>query len=289
MSERIVITEPGIYADLDEDVYHADPVPEGSLSSTGARAILPPGTPAKFNWQRRRTVHKKEWDLGSAAHNLVLGTGPEIVIIDADSYRTKDAQASRDAAYGDGKIPLLPSEYEDVLSMVIAIRRHPVAGPLFAKGTGMAEQSLFWVDELTGVWCRGRLDWMKPAATGGRLIVADLKTAAAADEESISKTVARFGYHQQADWYQSGVRALGIHADPAYVLVFVEKTPPHQVHVVQLDPYTLQLARLKNRRALEIYKACTDSGEWPGYPTDITTVSLPAWAERTESEEYLPS
>lgn len=287
MSEPPVITEPGIY-ELPEEDYHSDLVPGGSLSSTGARAILPPGTPAKFNWDRHRTVHKKEWDLGSAAHNIVLGTGPEIVIIDADSYRSKDAQQARDSAYGDGKIPLLPSEYEQVLSMVIAIRHHPVAGPLFAEGTGTAEQSLFWIDELTGVWCRGRLDWMKPAATGGRLIVADLKTTNAADEESISKTVARFGYHQQADWYQSGVRTLGIHADPAYVLVFVEKTPPHQVHVVQLDAYTLQLAKLKNRRALDIYKQCNDTGTWPGYPTDITTISLPPWAERTESEEYLP-
>lgn len=289
MSERVVITEPGIYPDLPEDQYHADCVPGGSLSSTGARAILPPGTPKQYDWDRHRTVHKPEWDFGSAFHSMILGTGPEIVIIEAPNYQTKDAREQRDEAYGRGHLPLLPSEHEHALAMVMTLHRHPVAGPLFAKGTGAAEQSLFWVDERTGVWCRGRLDWMKPAATGGRLIIADLKTTTAADDESLSKTIARFGYHQQAEWYLTGVRTLGIHPDPAYVLVFVEKTSPHQVRVVQLDAYALQLAKWKNQRALDIYKACTDTGEWPGYPTDITTISLPAWAERTETEEYLPN
>ena len=287
MSERVVITEPGVYADLDETAYHADPVPGGSLSSTGARSILPPGTPAKFRYERHRTTHKRTWDFGSAAHAMVLGTGPEIVIIDADSYRTKDAQEARDSAYGDGKIPMLPAEYEAALSVQIAVRHHPVAGPLFAKDTGVPEQSMFWVDEPTGVWCRGRADWIKPAPTGGRLILADLKSTVAADEEAITKSIANYGYHQQADWYLRGAQAL-LHADPAFVLVFVEKTPPHQVHVVQLDAYTLQIAHAKNQRALQVYAECVATDTWPGYPTDITTVSLPAWAERTESEEYLP-
>ncbi|WP_035696901.1 PD-(D/E)XK nuclease-like domain-containing protein [Glycomyces tenuis] len=286
MSGEFTVTSPGVY-DIPEDVYHADPVPDGSLSSTGARAILPPGTPAKFHWEQAHRTHKTVWDIGTAAHALVLGTGPEIVIIDADSYRTKDAKEKRDSAYGDGKVPLLIDEYEDVLSMVQTINRHPVAGPLLAAGTGLPEQSLFWVDETTSVWCRARLDWIKPAPDGGRLIVADVKTTTAADIASIEKAIANFGYHQQLAFYLDGVRALGLHPDPAAVLVFVEKASPHLVHVVQLDGYTLRLGELKNRRALETFAACAESGTWPGYPTDITTVSLPAWAERTESEEYL--
>jgi hypothetical protein len=288
VAETFTVTEPGVYPGLDEDVYHADPVPGGSLSSTGARAILPPGTPAKFAYERRRKIHKRAWDFGSAAHSMILGTGPEIVIIDADSYRTKDAQEKRDSAWGDGKIPLLAAEYEDALAMTMSVQNHQVAGPLFTKDTGVPEQSLFWTDPATDVWCRGRLDWIKPASTGGRLIVADLKSTTAADQDSIAKTIARYSYHQQADWYLRGAQAL-IHPDPAFVLVFVEKSPPFQVHVVQFDAYTLQIAHAKNRRALEVYAACTDTNTWPGYPTDITTVSLPAWAERTESEEYLPS
>ncbi|MEU5155196.1 PD-(D/E)XK nuclease-like domain-containing protein [Glycomyces sp. NPDC021274] len=288
MSERILITEPGVYADLDEADYHRDPVPGGSLSSTGARAILPPGTPARFNYERHRKIHKREWDLGTAAHAIALGTGPEIVILDFPDYLTKAAKEARNGARAAGQVPLLTHEYESVMSMVIALRHHEIAGPLLAKDTGAAEQSLFWIDEKTGVWCRARLDWLKPAPTGGRVIVADLKTTNAADEESITKSIANFNYHQQGAFYLDGVRTLGIHPDPAFVLVFVEKTPPHQVHVVQLDAYTLQIAHAKNQRALKVYAECAETNTWPGYPTDITTVSLPPWAERTESEEYLP-
>lgn len=286
MSEPTVITEPGIYT-LPEDVYHGDPVPGGSLSSTGARAILPPSTPAHFAYQRRTKRYKREWDIGTAAHAIALGTGPEIAILDYPNYLTKAAKDARNGARAAGQVPLLMSEYEDVMAMVQMINRHPVAGPLFTKDTGLAEQSLFWVDEPTGSWCRARLDWLKPAPEGGRVIVADLKTITVADAASIEKSVANFGYHQQAAFYLDGVRSLGIHPDPAFVLVFVEKTAPHLVHVVQLDAYTLRLGELKNRRALETYTACTEAGRWPGYPTDITTVSLPAWAERIESEEYL--
>ena len=36
----MTITEPGIVTDLDERTYHADPVPESSLSVSGAKTIL---------------------------------------------------------------------------------------------------------------------------------------------------------------------------------------------------------------------------------------------------------
>jgi hypothetical protein len=44
------ITKPGIYPGVPDEVYHADPVEGGSLSSTGARKIL--DCPAKFKWER---------------------------------------------------------------------------------------------------------------------------------------------------------------------------------------------------------------------------------------------
>jgi len=37
--DQVLITEPGVYA-LPADVYHADPVAGGSLSSSGAKKLL---------------------------------------------------------------------------------------------------------------------------------------------------------------------------------------------------------------------------------------------------------
>src|SRR5690606_6451240 len=128
----VVVTEPGIY-DIDVDDYHRDPVPGGSLSSSGARDLLPPSCPAKFRYDRDNPgpTSKRHFDLGHAAHKLVLGVGAPLVVIEADSYRTKAAQEQQKAAHLAGHVPLLEHEHEQVQAMAAAIREHPIAGPLF--------------------------------------------------------------------------------------------------------------------------------------------------------------
>lgn len=278
--EPVVITKPGIY-DIPNDVYHADPVPGGSLSSTGARRLLPPSCPALF---RHEQVHgqppKKAFDFGTAAHGVVLGSGPELVKVDAPNYLTKKAQAARDEARARGAVPLLPHEYEQVQAMAEAIRQHPAARALFAEGSGIPEQSLFWVDRPTGVTCRARLDWM-PYGNGRRLVVPDYKTAVSASPAAIQKAVLNYGYHQQNAWYVDGVKALG-GGDAAFVFVVQEKTPPYLVTVVELDEVTVQAGRVRNRRAIELYAQCVAEDHWPAYSDSIELISLPEWAQKQE-------
>jgi hypothetical protein len=285
MSERFTVTEPGVY-DIDEDIYHRDPVPGGSLSSTGARAILPPGTPARFRWDLDHPVHKDVFDFGTAAHHIVLGTGPKIAVVDAPDWRSKAAQDQRSAAWAEGAVPLLVDDYETVLAMATVMRRHAITGPLFAN-PGNAEQSLFWTDQETGVWCRARPDWIPEGVMAGRRIAVDYKTTRAADEASLAKAVADYGYAQQADWYLDGMRALGFGDNPAFVFVFQEKSSPFLIHVVELDAVAMRIGAAKNRRARQIYAECKAAGEWPGYPTEVTSLSLPVWAENRDAEEYL--
>lgn len=285
MSEPFTVPAPGVF-EIDEEQYHADPVPEGSLSSTGARAILPPGTPAQFRYEQTHRVRKAVFDYGSAAHRLVLGTGPDIAVIDAADWRTNDAKDQRDAAYSNGAIPLLVADYETVLAMATQLRRHDIAAALFAEGTGQVEQSLFWVDAETGTWCRGRIDWIRDQSEG-RVIAAEYKTCRSAAPDALAKAVADYGYHQQADWYLTGLRALGLDEHPAFVHVFQEKTPPYLVHVVEIDAYALRIGAAKNRRAIDLYTECKAKDHWPGYPAAVTSLPLPPWAETRDAEEYL--
>lgn len=279
--DPVIITSPGIY-DIPNDVYHSDPVPSGSLSSTGARRLLPPSCPALFRYEQ---VHgqapKKVFDFGTAAHGEVLGSGPELVKIKADNYRTKAAQDARDDAHARGAVPLLPHEYEQVQAMAAAIRQHPTAAALFAPDSGRPEQSLFWQDSETGVWRRARLDWMR-YRTSGRLVIPDYKTAASAAPSKIEKAIREYGYHQQAPWYLDGVEALGGGDDAAFVFVVQEKTPPYLVTVVELDDVTLNIGRERNRRAIELYRRCVAEDRWPGYSDSIELISLPLWAQNQE-------
>lgn len=284
-----IITEPGIY-DLTAEQYHADPVPGGSLSSSGARRLLAPSCPAKFDHERRHgRAPKREFDLGHAAHKLVLGTGPELRHLQHPNLLTKVAKAERDTAYADGAVPLLTADWETVHGMAEAIRQHPWAGRLFDPAFGRSEQALFWHDREAGVTRRAMLDWLPSRVPGQRLVIPDYKTTRSADLDSIGKAIRDHGYNCQGAWYLDAVKALGLHGDiePAFVLVFQEKTAPYVITVVEMDVISLRIGAAKNRRALDIYRECTATGHWPAYTDRVELVPLPAWAEIRDTEEYL--
>lgn len=274
----VSISQPGIYDGIDEAVYHADPcAPElgRSLSVSGAKKLLPPSTPARFAYEREHGGQTSAaFDFGHAAHRMVLGVGAEIVPVHADSWRTKAATSEADAIRAEGGVPLLAKDYQRASDMAEALRRdHYLAAAILSDG--LAEQSIFWVDEDTSVTRRGRIDWLRANA------IVDYKTTTSggANPSKFSKTAADFGYHQQAAWYTDGAAALGL-GDLPFLFVVQEKEPPYLSSVVQLDDEALRIGREQNAIALAIYAECESSGEWPGYPKDISTVSLPSWYAR---------
>lgn len=283
---ELIVTEPGLYPDMPEDVYHADPVPAGSLSSTGSRKLLPPSCPAKFrHWLDYGQAPKDAFDLGKAAHLKVLGTGADLAIVEAPDWRTKAAKEAKAAAYAAGKTPILEADHERVTDMAAAVRRHPIAGPLLGPDSGQAEVSAFWTDPATGVWCRARYDMLRHPSPGRRRLVVDYKTTQCADPETIRRTVSSYGYAQQGAQYIDGAVQLGLADDPAFVLVFQETEAPHLITVVQLDPVALRIGRDLNQQARGIYAECVRTGEWPGYSSDIELIALPAWVERQHTKE----
>lgn len=279
---EVLVTEPGVHPDMPEDAYHADPVPGGSLSSSGARKLLTT-CPARFDYERRHPEPpKKTFDIGHAAHKLVLGVGPHLEVVPGERWDTKAAKEKVAEIRAAGDVPLKQADHDQVVAMADAIRSHPIAGALLRPGSGQPEQSLFWLDGDTGVMRRARLDWLPDRTPTGRLIVADYKTCVSADPEHIGKAVTNYGYHQQDPWYLDGIAAVGLGEDAAFVFVFQEKTPPYLVSVVELDDEARLVGRERNRRALHRYAECTASGYWPGYADDVSLISLPPWATRTE-------
>jgi hypothetical protein len=278
------ITEPGIY-EMDSETYHSH---RYALSSSGARMLLPPSCPALFKHaQDTPPEPKKTFELGTAAHKLVLGEGPDLVRVDADKWTTNAVKAEVAAIRDEGGIPLKPAEYEQVHAMADALRRHPVASMLFDPARGKPEQSLFWRDRPTGVMRRARFDWL-PDARSGRLIIPDYKTCRSAEPAALARAVEDFGYHQQDDWYRAAARALGL-ADETAAFVFVcqEKTAPYVITVVEVNATSRRIGAARNRRALETFAQCTESGYWPGYSDEVVPLSLPGWAETRDSLEYL--
>lgn len=279
------ILRPGVYGGLPDAVYHADPVPGGSLSSSGARRLLPPSCPALFKYEQDNgRPPKKAFDMGHAAHQRILGVGPELVKVVADDWRTKAARDARDEAYARDAVPLLAAQFDVLEEMAEAIAAHPIAQALFQPDNGVAETSMFWTDEKSGVMRRSRLDWL-PNPGSRRVIVTDYKSALSAEPGKFARAAMDYGYHQQAAWYLDGVIALEVADDPAFVFVVQEKTAPYLVSVIELDPLALRIGRHLNRHALNIYAACSRTGRWPGYTDDVELVSLPGWYENKYLEE----
>lgn len=266
----------GVVLGLDEAEYHTHP----ALSSTGARELLV--APARFLHSRSTPrVHKKVFDIGTAAHSKVLGTGWEIVAI-PDGILASNGAASTTAARkfiaearAAGKVPVKQAELDEVNAMSEAVLAHRSAR-LLLEQDGAAEASVFGFDPETGVETRARFDFL--GRGDGRRVGVDLKTIhGEASQVKFAKTIADHGYHVQNAHYEDTLRFAGERLD-AFAFVAVEKEPPHLVGVFVLNEDYREIGAARARRARHLFARGLETGVWPGYPDEIQIVRPPQWA-----------
>lgn len=278
--------EPGIY-EVPELDYHAGTFgPEDSLSSTEAKRIL--AAPAVLKWYRDNPQPAKAaYDFGHIVHGIVLGTGLEIVEIPEDLLSANGAASTKAAkefiadVRADGGIPMRAKDLEAPRAVAQAVLDDPVAGPLFKQGR--PEQSIYGQDESTGVWMRGRLDWV--TEMDGATCLVDLKTTAGdASAAEFTREAAKLEYAVQREFYRQIWQTVTGEVDPRFIHVVVSKKAPYLVNVVEMDFEYELIGQAKVRRALDTYKQCIDSGMWPGYPAEITTIGPPAYYSAQEED-----
>ncbi len=284
----LAITEAGVYRDVADEEYHSDPVPGGSLSSTGARQIL--SSPAWFRYRQANREHSKPFDVGHAVHAKVLGVGTRVVtipeeLLDAQGgIRRKDCKAWIEDARAQDLVPLKPGEWFPVERMAEAILGHPTAAALLER-PGTPEASIFATDPVTDEWVRARPDFL-PDPGRGRTVMVDLKTTAkSADPRRFARSVASYGYFQQDPWYCDALK-LARGDDAAMVFVVVEAHEPWLVSCCYLSSSAVEHGREKNRAALDRWHWCRSTGLWPGYGDAIHQIDLPAYAMADEELDY---
>lgn len=255
------IAEPGLIYGMDDETYHADPVPGGSLSSTFAR-LLTDNVPAKAAELRTRKP-TKAMNLGKAAHAHALGAGPDLIVWEHDG-RTKagkEERAEHAAVLAtEAAVAVTSDQRDQILAMADALRADPLVAKMLA--VSQPEVSGFWTED--GVWCRSRYDLLNDDEG------IDYKTCQDASRRGFSKAMGAYGYHQQAEWYQRGLVALG-HPARRSPLRFIcqETTAPYLVQIHTPDDVALHVARELNDRAIRLYAECKESGVWPGYAHSI--------------------
>jgi hypothetical protein len=290
------VTQPGLYGDIPEAVYHADCVEGGSLSVSGAKLLLPPSVPAKYQYARE---HGRESTpsqrLGTVAHALTLGTPvDDYAVLGFDTRtRSKAYMAAEKEVLDAGKKVLLRKEWDEAVAISDALLTHPTAGALL-QGI-RAEVSMFWRDPEFDIWLRGRMDAFR--LDGETPTIVDLKTSKDASPDAFAKSVHEWGYHRQHPWYCEGLAA-AVGCEPRdvdFIFAVVETEPPYLVATYRLSdgtdgPNDVALGREQNRIAREIWRDCTATGRWPGYSLEIEQLELRRYdrqqAERTVNEWY---
>jgi hypothetical protein len=245
---------------MDDETYHGDPVPGGSLSSSFARQLTN-HVPIKARARHINRKPTKSMNLGKAAHLHALGAGPELIVWQHDG-RTKAGKGERAEHAADiaaeRVVAVTEAECDQVLGMAEALRAHPEIADIL--DACQPEVSAFWQEG--DVWCRSRYDLLSDT------IAWDYKTAEDSSARGFEHAMETYGYHQQAEFYQRGLRALGHDAGAEPMRFIVQETQaPYLVQVHTCDDLSIEIAAALNDRAIEVYAESTKSGDWAGYPS----------------------
>ena len=172
MSE-IIVTEPTLLAGLSDETYHGGHVrtPGPQTSQSALKLLIEPSTPREFQWRLLNPLEpKRVFDVGRAAHTLVLGAGDPFSACPADLLsidgRMTTAKAKAWAADERvaGRTPLTPADYDAVHRMADAVLDNARAAELFTDPARRPEVSAF-CEIVPGLWLRSRFDLL-----GGELV-----------------------------------------------------------------------------------------------------------------------
>ncbi len=276
--------EPGIYAGISDDDYHAGV----GVSSSQLRTIVRDGGAARLKWEE---AHPPEdtltFAVGRAAHSLVLGEGSPVVEelkVDRRTKAGKAAYAEWVESTPDNAIILKPEEYRHVTAAADVLALTVEAQNLLQLPGG-AEQSVYWRDEETGLLCKCRPDYLPEAGDLPTQQFVDYKTTRKPlTRDGFARDAANYGYDQAAAWYAEGLVQVGYHDNPLMTFVVQELRPPYLVGVWYPDYDMVEVGYMMNQRALRTYAECERTGEWPGLEPTFGVITTPAWHKKVNRE-----
>lgn len=299
------IDRPGIYRGISSADYFADPCPQPSLSQSIAKVLLDRSAlHAMYEHPRLRPAiteddgvekYDKAKAIGNAAHSIMLGRGKDVVKIDFKDFRKDDAKVLRDAAYADGRTPIL-SKHFDIATEIVAAGwsqlKHHEDKDAFTNGA--AEVALIWQDEGTGIWCRALVDWLHDDLR----TVDDYKTSGMSmAPHVIGLRAETAGWHVQAAFIERGLDALDAAGAGRRRFRFIGQEQdgrPYGLTSMHMDEHWLTMGRKKVHAAISMWNAAIRTGRWQGYPTRAVHPDYPQfrenqWLDRELSGEFDPA
>lgn len=265
----------GVVYNLDATLYHnTKALISKSMLDVAARSL------SKFRHHLTEPVTEKESDalrLGSMFHVMVLEPhlfSRQFVVVPSSlpTGRSNADKAMRLAWHADqkaqGLTPFWHEEYVKLTGMADSLRRHPRVAALMAHGR--AEVSAVATHHRTGLRVKGRADFVSEVLPVGL----DLKSALDASIRGFRKAIGERRYYVQDPFYSWIFRTCGLDFDH-FVFPVVEKEPPYDCVVYELDPATRMAGEAVFERQLTILREAEDKGLYPFLGTDILPIAAP--------------
>ena len=261
----------GIYPDIPKETYHSDPCEPFSINSSTLWHMIT-RSPAHF-WQhfshnpksterQVTTTQQNRFDIGTAAHSIVLEGIDKVVPLDFNDFRTNNAKNMAKSVREDNKIPILRKEYQKVLAMADnfpgeQLRRQYPGKPEVTVVFELTEKMLG----------RLRVDWL-PDDLDKNSIIFDFKTSETAEPEIWCKRNLWDRSIYQAVFYTEGMKKLtGKHLD--FVFIVQETSPPYSWISVAIHPDAYEIALDRVKYAVQKIVNCLREDTWPAYSNNI--------------------
>ena len=272
---------PGVYEDIPFDEYLA----WDAVSSHDCMTML--RSPEYYLHSKTKKSDPSQAMLfGSACHEVVLTpeTASQHIAVKPDGMdrRTKIGKElfAEFEKRSHGKMIISGSDERHIHNIAEAISRHTI-GAEYLERCHRREESCLTQHKATGLMVRGR-----PDAFCEDLVI-DLKTTMDARPESFAKTVHNFGYYVQAFAYLYLLRRLGVIQSTArFCFLVVEKLPPYQVEVYELDPGDILRGGELYTLALQRISRCRSTNQYVSDSSILKTVELPDYARRAHDSRY---
>lgn len=287
-----LVPGPGLYR-MEAKVYHADPAPAPSLSSSIAKVIVNQSPeharaahprlamPLDADEDEAERKPTRPQEIGTAVHRIILGAGRDLTVIDAADYKTKEAQADRKAAYAEDGAPILRTDLAKAERSANRILAQIAAIPGCEGFATAPAEIVAIVRDRSGAWLRIMMDRVEIHDT--HAIIWDLKTSSqSAAPQGLGRRVEQMDMETQAALYVRVFEALfpRLAGRVRFRWIFVETATPNALSVAEADNVGMTVGARKAAAAIHLWNRCTASGEWPGYPARIVRVEYPEWAEK---------
>lgn len=237
----VVPIETGIYYDMDDDTYFADP----AVSQSGVRRVSKGDTAQS---RPRYLVTGSALDCKVFTPQLFDG---QFCVLPNKIERRKKIDKERIANFETehgGATALQPAEMDDVNRMYEALRRHSEAVTLLANRSGNEQVCVF--ADLAGVHCKGKID---KQIDDPFLQLVDLKSTYMANVLDFQQSVVKYWYDVQAAFYMDLWEVATGKLPCQYSIVAVSSRTPYPVWVTQITDQQQDAGRRQYQSLLAVW------------------------------------